>query len=145
LAWKKPSLAESAASCGLQQRPDATRRAYVRAGPSHGSIERTRSSQCHDRLVGLRRWAKEACMRRRHQAGDPTHQPFDHLEASALTYERIFSGQLELGVGTHTLINEHGVLFLQVEEGTRRHADAEGSLSKKFAFFHSFMQFVARA
>jgi hypothetical protein len=24
LAWKKPSLAESAASCGLQQRPDAT-------------------------------------------------------------------------------------------------------------------------
>ena len=59
---------------------DATRRAYVRAGPSHGSIERGRSSQCHDRLVGLRRWAKEACMRCRHPAGDATHGAY-HDEA----------------------------------------------------------------
>src|SRR5450755_2775068 len=38
--------------------------------PSHGSIERGRSSQCHDRPAGLRMWVKEACMCCRHEAGD---------------------------------------------------------------------------
>ena len=52
-----------------------TRPTYVCAagGPSHGSIGRWRTSQCHDRLVGLRRWAKEACMLGRYQPGDATH------------------------------------------------------------------------
>src|SRR5262245_48491075 len=44
-------------------------------GPSHGSIERWVSSQCHDRLAGLKRWAKEACMLGRYQAGDAHMEP----------------------------------------------------------------------
>src|SRR5215831_13997403 len=36
--------------------------AYVRAGASHGSTARGSSAQCHDRVVVLRRRAKEACM-----------------------------------------------------------------------------------
>ena len=56
-----------------------------------------------------------------------SQQPFDHLEASALADERIFPAELQLGVGTHAFVHEDGVLFLQVEEGTRRNADTEGS------------------
>jgi hypothetical protein len=41
-------------------------RVGVKARLSHGSIKREESSQCHDRLAGLRGWANEACMLCRH-------------------------------------------------------------------------------
>jgi hypothetical protein len=61
------------ASCGHQQRPNATHLRLCRRRTEPGSIGRWRTSQCHDRLAGLRRWAKEACMLGRYQAGDATH------------------------------------------------------------------------
>jgi hypothetical protein len=57
------------ADCSNVQTPTSSGLCQGHAEPWK-CIEREESSQYHDRLAGLRRWANEACMLCRHSAGD---------------------------------------------------------------------------